>query len=138
MKLVILRIHGVHCLPEEVVRHFEEEPDSVWRAGERMLRGKIRADSGISYCVSDVSSNEELIRDIRAFVRKNEHGLSELVSQGLRAELGVGVSVGDASQYTSSVLFEAEDLRIFENLGISLVFSAYPASDEANVSDAPQ
>lgn len=136
MKLAILRIHGVHCLPEEVVRHFEEEPDSVWRAGERGLRGKTRADSGVAYCVSDASSNEELLRDIRAFVRRNESGLSELANQGLHAELDVGVSVGDSSQYTSSILFEAEDLRVFSNLGIRLVFSAYPTSDEMNVNDA--
>lgn len=136
MKLAVLRIHGAHCLPEEVVLHFEEEPDSVWRAGERMLRGKTRADSGVVYCVSDASSNEELLRDIRAFVRRNESGLSELASQGLCVEIDVGVSVGDSSQYTSSVLFEAEDLRVFGNLGISLVFSAYSTSGEINVDDA--
>jgi hypothetical protein len=55
---------------------------------------------------------------------------------GLDGWLSVGVTVGDAKQFTIHIKFSADDMLLLDRLGIDLRLTAYPTSDEANESDS--
>jgi hypothetical protein len=52
-------------------------------------------------------------------------------AEGWEAEIDVGVTVGDSAQYTVTISVEPSLLDLLGSLGVSLCFSAYPTSDDA-------
>jgi len=129
MRSAVLRLYRSNWRPEFAA--FCAKPESVWRAGEKALLGKVHSDSGAIFSVSDAPTIQRLLSDIREFFEFNGANVGALVAEGVVAELDVGVTVGDSEQFTASIPFEPADLSLLAKLGISLRVSAYPTSDEA-------
>ena len=103
----------------------------MWHAGEKTLTGAIREDSGVSFVVSDAASVRQLTDEVREFFQTRRAELPRLCAEGWDPELNVGVTVGDSVQYTVAVSLEPSLLELLGSLGVSICFSAYPTSDEA-------
>jgi hypothetical protein len=132
MKLAVLRLCGQANSPELVAAALGVAFDSIWHAGEKTLTGGVREDSGVSFVVSDAESVHQLTDEVREFFQTARGELPRLRAEGWHAELDIGVTVGDSAQYTVAVSLEPSLLELLGSLGVSVCFSAYPSSDEAD------
>jgi hypothetical protein len=131
MKLAVLRLRSPTAAPERVAAVIGVAEDSIWRAGEKTFRGQVLEDSGVSFVVSDAETVRQLTDEVRAFFQSRREAFPRLAADGWEAELDVGVTVGDSAQYTASVSLDPSLLALLGSLGVSVKFSAYPTSDEA-------
>lgn len=131
MKVAVLRLSSRTNSPESAADTVGVAYDSMWHAGEKTLAGAIREDSGVSFVVSDAASVRQLKEDIHEFFQTRREKLLRMRAEGREAEIDVGVTVGDSAQYTVTISVEPSLLDLLGSLGVSLCFSAYPASDDA-------
>ena len=54
------------------------------------------------------------------------------LAPSLKAQIAIGITVGDAEQFVACIDFTADDLVALGALGLKLSVWAYPTSDEAN------
>jgi len=105
-------------------------PEQEWKQGEKNRAGVLHRSSGYCSTIGDTSTPAELLTAIRAFVAKCQKNAATFSS--VRAELSVGVTVGDSEQFVAVVEFSPSDLQAIATLGLTLSVAAYPTSDEAN------
>jgi hypothetical protein len=131
MKVAVLWLSSRTNSPESAVDTIAVAYDSMWHAGEKTLIGAIREDSGVSFVVSDAASVRQLKEDIRELFQTRREKLLRMRAEGWEAEIDVGVTVGDSAQYIVKISVEPSLLDLLGSLGVSLCFSAYPTSDDA-------
>jgi hypothetical protein len=105
-------------------------PTTTWRSGETLPRGRKCTDSGLSL---EVGSEPDWASLLDVTLRRLEAiraVLDEARASGAEAEVDFGVDVGGQASFSRSVAFSQEALRRFLDLGVSVVVSAYPASDD--------
>jgi|SRR5665213_3166269 len=130
MHLGVIRVSGIEFNPEDFAKRYRLEPDISWRAGEPDPVGRVRSHSGFNLTIANEPSVAQLIATIRLWVQSKQLALQALESLGGAAVLDVGVTVGTADQFTSSVEFPASDLSLFAESKLALCLSAYPSQDE--------
>ncbi len=74
----------------------------------------------------------EMTREVRRFIEECKARHLSFSRPGISAEITVGVTVGDSTQYVAFVDLTASDLGAMGALGLNLSVTAYPTSDEAN------
>lgn len=132
MNLATLRVEGDEATLLSLVNRLGLDIDTSWRKGEPQRRGGEHQSSGFCATVADAENPNEMLRRIRDFMKKCRAAEISFMSEGLSAELAVGVTVGDSEQFVAFVDLSVADLASLGELGIGLSFAAYPTSDEAN------
>lgn len=129
MNIATLRASGT----EEAIRSLRSalglKIDCEWEKGDVRRRGKIHETSGFNVCVADFKNSKDLMLAIREFLLKCRSAGMVFSSEGLAAELDIGVAVGSEEQFTASLLLTADDTRICSEIGLPIRVSAYPASN---------
>jgi hypothetical protein len=105
-------------------------PEQEWKQGEKSRAGTLHRSSGYSSTIADVSTPANLLSAIRAFIAKCQENATTF--SNVRAELSIGVAVGDSEQFMALIEFSPSDLQAIAALGLTLSIAAYPTSDEAN------
>ncbi|MEX0702792.1 MAG: hypothetical protein WD069_11920 [Planctomycetales bacterium] len=131
MNVAVLRVDGDESALADLQRRMKLETDefSAWAAGETTLLGRSHERSGFRMTIADEKTQGELVEVIREFVRYCAEEGIRFDTNGLSAELGIGMTVGTSEQFTASVRFAPEDLIAIGRLGVELCVSAYPACD---------
>jgi hypothetical protein len=70
-----------------------------------------------------------LLKFARSYRSASNTDRPTLFTNGVNAELSIGITVGDSIQYVASVDFSPNEIRDLAVLGIALNFTAYPTSD---------
>ena len=111
-------------------RHEKLSPDSVWKKGEkRTLRGT-HTESGFNVEIVEAHASKEAIEETLRVLNPLEKLIEELKSHGVVSVVDFGLFVGTKRGFTSSLYFTSSELAILKSLGVDLVISAYPCSDE--------
>jgi hypothetical protein len=98
--------------------------DSVWRAGEMTLTGRINSDSGFTILLTDASDPERMVREaLEVFMALASH-VGDLLNRGARAEIDFALFTGPDT--STSLVLEPAILRVIEQGGVGVVVSAYP------------
>ena len=84
--------------------------------------------SGYSATIADSQTPAEMVRHLREFAMMCRSTSTDFV--GMRAELSVGVTVGDETQYAVAFELTPSDLAELGALGVTLAFAAYPSAGE--------
>ena len=106
--------------------------DSAWSKGDRRGNGMLHEASGFSGTISDCATPGEMVAALVAFFSECTSRNIGFADEALEAELSIGVTVGDSSQFTASVNIPHTLLASLTASSISLSFTAYPTSDDAN------
>lgn len=132
MNLATLRVEGEEASLAALAKRLGLDIDASWKKGEARRRGGEHESSGFNATVADAENPKEMVRSIGEFLKKCETSKVSFVSEGLSAELAIGVTVGDSEQFVAFVDLPSAELASLGALGIALSFAAYPTSDEAN------
>ena len=129
LNMVSLRLSGDDAALDEVVHKLHLEVTTRFKAGERTHGGGIQETSGLNASIADEGNPRDMLAKSRTFISEClKHGPA-LFANGVNAELSIGTTVGDPVQYLTSVDFSPNEIRLLATLGVSLNFTAYPASD---------
>lgn len=138
MNIATLRVEGTESALEKTKQTLQVVCDTEWKKGENKRNGNTYNSSGFSVTIADASSPGELTDQILAFLDKCKNSAIAFSAPELKAELDIGVTVGESQQFVASVEFSPPDLMLCAECGITLSITAYPTSDEANDDgDAP-
>ena len=102
MNLVLLRVEGDQARLDEIAERLDLHLDQRWTQGEADRRGARFRGSGYSATIADSQTPAEMIKHIREFVMLCRSTSTDFV--GLRAELSVGVTVGDSENFAFHIL----------------------------------
>ncbi len=134
MNMTELRLEGELSALEVLSEAIGLEGRIMWKEGESGRDGKKYLSSGLMIEIAETSKPSTMIEEIRKFVtRCDTLGLS---FNNVRAQISVGVTVGDSKQYMANFEFNEDDLKTLGKLGLALSVSCYPTSDEANDHEA--
>lgn len=130
LNMVSLRLSGSDASLDEVVRKLNLEVNTRFKAGDPRRRSGIQTTSGVNASIAEAENPSDMLAQTRTFLaRCLKHGPT-LFTNGVDAELSIGVTVGDSIQYVPSVDLSPSEIRDLAVLGIALNFTAYPTSDE--------
>ena len=132
-----LQLQGEASRVQAAIDALALAPHSRWQQGERSRRGGVHACSGCSAVVADVSNPVALtdrVRDLLLTCQRLDYDFPAL---GLRAELSVAMSIGNAAQHVAAIEWSAADLRLLGGCGIDLGITAFPTWDDAAAEDDP-
>ncbi|MFO0584805.1 MAG: hypothetical protein U0229_21240 [Anaeromyxobacter sp.] len=132
MILAVLRAASPSVdLPALLAAHPSVEPDTVWRKGDRDLRGEPEEASGFSLLVSQDLPWEETLEATHARLAELAPLLAELRRAGADLWVDFGMMVGALDAYAVAVAFSPEDMSRLAALGVAVVVSAYPVSEDS-------
>jgi hypothetical protein len=132
MNLATLRVEGEEAALASLISRLGLDIDTSWKKGEPKRRGGEQESSGFNATVADAENAKEMLRAVRNFLERCDALDVSFISEGLSAELAIGVTVGDSEQFVAFVELSSAELASLGALGIALSFAAYPTSDEAN------
>lgn len=132
MNLATLRMNGSDDEISSTCNRLGLSITSTWKKGDAKRQGGVRADSGLSATIADAKTPAALVSAIRTFFAACQEHKVSFLAPSLKAEIAVGVTVGDSEQFVACVDFTADDLLVLGALGLKLSVWAYPTSDEAN------
>jgi hypothetical protein len=130
MNLAVLRLEGERAVLDALVGRLSLEANQTWKEGELRRNGTPHKSSGLSATVADVPTPAGLMEEVRAFVSRCKQ--LAVSFSGVRAELSVGLTVGDSEQFVACLEFSKDDLAMLAERGLTLSVTAYPTSDAAN------
>lgn len=128
MNIATLRASGTEEALLSLRSALDMKIDREWKKGDVRRRGTTHEASGFNACVADVANPKDLMLAIREFLLKCRTAGIVFSSEGLSAELDIGVTVGSDKQFTASVLFSVDDARVCSEIGLPIRVSAYPSS----------
>lgn len=129
----VLRVCGREFDVDSFLKEYPFQTiDGAYNKGEMSLRKKPHEDSGFGALISDDVNSLKNISEIQSFIQNNEAAFSQLNKLGVHCEIDMGCTVGTSDQFTKSVTTPPALLGLLCEYGITLVFSAYPASDDNN------
>lgn len=131
MNLAVLRAEGPEAALRAVASALGLRAASFWREGDASPTGRLFTSTGFNCTLADASNPAALVLAIQEFARVCRESKFVFPPE-VKAELSVGVTVGDSEQFVAVVDFSANELRALGELGLGLSFAAYPTSDEAN------
>lgn len=102
---------------------------SVWRKGDVRFGGRVCVDSGFAIVLAEGDDTTVLLAEAAAKVQSLSRQLSLLTRSSVAMELDIAIAVG--SRATKSVRLDAGLMQTFGSLGLDVVVSAYPCSDDA-------
>lgn len=132
MNLATLIVSGGDDELSSICRRLGLSVTSAWKKGDVERRGGVRADSGWSATIADMQTPAALVSAVRALLATCQEQKVNFLAPSLKAEIAIGITVGDTEQYVACVAFTADDLLALGALGLKLSVWAYPTSDEAN------
>lgn len=132
MNLATLRVSGSDEELSSICNRLSLSVTSAWKKGDTQHRGGVRTDSGFSADLVDAKTPAALVSDLRNFLAACRKCNVRFVSPSLKAEIALGITVGDAEQFVACVDFTADDLLAIGALGLKLAVWSYPTSEEAN------
>lgn len=132
MNLATLILSGGDDELSSICRRLGLSVTSAWKKGDAKRRGGVRADSGWSATIADMQSPAALVSAVRAFLATCQEQNVNFLAPSLKAQIAIGITVGDAEQFVACIDFTADDLVALGALGLKLSVWAYPTSDEAN------
>jgi hypothetical protein len=105
-----------------------ERLEMSWRTGDQaLLRRELAHDSGFTMLLSD-ATGEICQQEVLTVLDRFAGPVAELVQLGARVEVDFAIDV--APRRTTSIAFSSDFLNHLGQLGISVVVSAYPSSDD--------
>lgn len=129
MNVATLRLEGNSNSIALAASRLGLQPEQEWKEGEKSGTGPVHRSSGYSSTIADTSTSAELLSAIRSFLNKCQESATDFLK--VRAELSIGVTVGDSEQFMALIEFSPSDLQTIAALGLTLSIAAYPTSDEA-------
>jgi hypothetical protein len=135
MNLAMLRIEGTDNALDALRSSLGLAIDSSWKEGEPKRRGGHYSSSGLNATIADAENPREMVVAIREFVSQCKVQNIAFSAPNLSAEISIGITVGEESQFVACVDFSASDLLSLGELGIALGVAAYPASSEDDAND---
>ena len=135
MNSLVLRVEGddaaLESLRLALTHHIGvKRIDATWRKGEARRRGGVHSRAGFNSCIAEEASSIALVEATRSFLHRCQAHRVDFSSTELAAQVDLGLAVGGADQFTSSVRFSPADLGIFAELGLGLTVSVYPVGEE--------
>jgi len=135
MNLATLRVEGVVDALESLKSAISLNVDDEWKKGDKRRSGASHEASGFSLTVADTQNPLDLLEMIRKFIGKLKESRITIIGSGLKADLMIGISVGDTEQFVASIDLTPSELLALGELGIAFSVTAYPTSDEVNVEE---
>jgi hypothetical protein len=129
LNMVSLRLSGDDAALDEIVHKLNLAVTTRFKAGDLRGGGGTRVTSGLNASIADEVNPSDMLARIRTFVSECLQRGPTLFANGVSAELSIGTTVGDSSQYLASLDFSPSEIHDLAVLGISLNFTAYPTSD---------
>ncbi len=119
---------GTLDLDDCLARFSKHTVDRVWRAGDRGFNNRVSPTSGFSILLSDSEDGTVVVQEAAAMLSRLANIVAELVQSGATAEIDFAVFVRPTTPL--SIAFDAATLRSIEQIGLRMVVSSYPATDE--------
>ena len=110
--------------------------DSTWRKGDVRRSGAQWEVAGFSATIVDAVTPAELEKGLRDFLTQCGAHRVIFALPEIEANLSIGVTVGDSQQFIASIDLSPELLSAMAACGVSVSFTAYPTSDEADAADS--
>lgn len=129
MNLAVLRVEGDDAALNRIGALLPAQVDATWKKGDLARSGKCHGLSGIGATIADAANPGELCGAVREFVAQCAQRGLDFSEAGVSAELDMGITVGDSTQFVAGVDFSPNELSLFARLGLSLSVTAYPTSD---------
>jgi hypothetical protein len=107
-------------VPDELV-------DAVWRKGELRAGGRIAQSAGMNVLLGEGDETESTLSNAMARLKAVSTGVRAAVQNGAQATLDIAIYL-DEERPMSSTRFCQADLRVLEELGVSLILSAHISS----------
>jgi hypothetical protein len=133
MNLVTLNVNGSDDALLSLQQSLPIALDNAWRKGDRRRSGALWETSGFSATIADGANPRELEERLGAFIAECVFRGIIFGEPGVEAQLSIGVTVGDSQQFVASIDLPRTLLSALAACGVSLSFTAYPTSDDANV-----
>ena len=127
MNLAVLRLEGAQTALDEVAQRLSLAVEQAWKKGEARRNGRRHRSSGLSATVADAPNGEALVAQLKRFLIKCKR--RRISFSKIRAEISIGVSVGETAQYIGYVDLPPKYLAMLAECGLSLSVAAYPTSD---------
>ncbi len=130
----VLRVSGEHLDIDALIQRQNLIPIVTWRKGEeRFLKGRLHADSGANFDVSDAEIEDvaRQIADAEIYLATNYNEISILLSgtgvSNATLDFAVATRPGFVTQTSS---FSSAFVRHVAELGLALAVSHYPTQDD--------
>src|SRR5688572_31628015 len=130
MVFTVLRASGSDFEVDRFLSDQQLDACSVWRKGEPRRSGSTHADSGFNLALPQADSWVTALSYLRDFIKVHAGLLKDLQSLGVGAELDIGIAVGEERSYAPSITVPNDVLTELSALGLTLMVSAYPTSDD--------
>jgi hypothetical protein len=132
MIFLLIRVTGDHWNPSELIARFNIQDCGVWSNGDAFktsLRG-FHKDTGFAFSLPDAQSWVVAQPSLIAMLSSNVELFQAVKALNLKAELRLGVTVGEEASFVPSLDFSTELISMLHEANISMEISAYPTSNE--------
>ena len=126
--IAVLHVSDLTADPQQLLAKYPLTGATSWRKGDLSPRRKPYLANGLRATVVDADSQAALHRGLDRHLREHDAFHSEVVKQGGRSFLDIGLMV--PATHPLSLTFEPEILTALLTAGIVLTISAYPCSAE--------
>ena len=128
----LVRITGQGWQPNEFVTRFKLENCTVWHQGDTLKFGKGRTHTttGFAFSLPDAESWATGLPLVMSMLRENHELFQTIAAMGLKAELSIGVTVGEKASFAPSLDFSLELISELHDAKVAMEINSYPTSDE--------
>ena len=128
----LVRITGQGWQPNEFVTRFKLENCTVWHQGDTLKFGKGRTHTttGFAFSLPDAESWATGLPLVMSMLRENHELFQTVAAMGLKAELSIGVTVGEKASFAPSLDFSLELISELHDAKVAMEINSYPTSDE--------
>ena len=132
MNRAALRLEGHLPVLDALARRLALRAEQSWKEGDLRRDGTTHRAAGFSATIAATQNPDQLVTAVRVFLKRcKERGLS-FADEGVRAELAIALSVGDARQSAPMLNLLPADLSGMSECGLTLNVTAASASDATN------
>lgn len=128
----IVRITGQNWQPGEMVAQFDLPDCTVWQRGDPFKIGKGRAhtNTGLAFSLPDAESWDTGLPMVRSMLQGNLALFQAAAAMGLKAELSIGVTIGEKASFAPSIDLPLELIAELHFARVALEINAYPTTDD--------
>jgi hypothetical protein len=128
--MAVLRVWGAAFdVGAFLASHPQFSPDSVRRAGEKGVLGRVVQNSGFNQCLSERDEWPDVLSEALAHLRTIRAALLDAAAAGARMELDFAIDAGAGDAAYGSAWFSPAELGSLVDSGVELRITAYPVSE---------
>ena len=127
-----VRITGENWQPNEIIHRFNIPECTVWHRGDTFEVGKGRThkNTGFAFSLPDADSWVAGLPLVMSMLELNRELFQTVAAIGLKAELSIGVTVGEEASFAPSLDLPLKLIAALHSANVAMEINAYPTSDE--------